>query len=397
MVTRAGRDVLTGIDRVELAYLEHLLDHATPSARFLLKSTRGFLLLDARGGRLLADVLRGEVPLGSADAVSRLFGRGGRARHRVEGMLRPVAVDRATVWGLARMVRRANKYGLTYLNTGHSNLSGRVFRAMVANRVDTAVLIHDLIPVTHPDTVATGMPDKFAARFGTVRQFADLVICNSATTKADLEAHMSDAGRRPRSVIAPLGVSVRRPVDVVSDPKAFVMVGTIEPRKNHALMLDVWEHLARDLPEDDVPHLHLIGPRGWRSAGFLARLDAHPLKNKVIFEHGPMEDDAMQARIAGARALLFPSITEGYGLPPLEALALGTLPIVSDLPVLRANLGPAAVYVAPNDAYQWTETIKKHVCGRLQVTDIPHAPVPSWEDHFEIVAGALSVSEIERT
>lgn len=391
LVSRIGRGPLTGVDRVELAYLDHLIAVGGAETRFLTRTTRGFLLLGPDGGAALSALAHGTARPGRADGWSRLIGRGGRARHRVEATLRAYALDRAAPWGLPRLLARCAPRLFTYLNTGHSNLSHRVLSAVAGQGARIAVLIHDLIPLTHPETVAPDMPDRFAARIETTRRLADAVICNSDATRRALSAHWA-AGDRPDLFTAHLGVDrVARP-DTPKDPRAYVMLGTIEPRKNHALMLDTWEVLARDLPPEDLPHLHIIGPRGWRVDALLRRLDAHPLKNRAIFEHGALPDAAMRAHLAAARALVFPSITEGFGFPPLEAVQMGTLPITSDLPVLRETLGPNAVYVPGNDAYSWAETIKKHVDGSLQVPVLTSARLPCWRDHFDTVGRHLGSS-----
>ncbi len=387
-----GRAVATGIDRVEIAYLRHVLDQGDRDSRFLMKTTRGFLLLSREGGAHLAAVLQGQAALGRADILSRLYGRGRHMRHRAEAALRPFAVDRAPNWGLRNMVRRQSKTDPIYINVGHANLSQRVLSAISAAHIPSAVMIHDLIPLTHPETVVPDLPPRFAARIDTVRQYADLVICNSADTQQRLAAHWADAQRQPACVTARLGLPTLPDAAsaAMRDPKSFVMLGTIEPRKNHTLILGVWERLAQEMPPEALPHLHIIGPRGWHDDAFFDRLTEHPLNGTAIFEHGPLEEPRVQTHLSQATALLFPSLAEGYGYPPLEALAQGTLPIVSDLPVLRESLGVSAVYVPPNDAYSWYETIKKRLDGSLAEPDLTAAPRPSWRQHFETVEQALA-------
>lgn len=111
LASRAGRGVLTGIDRVELAYLDHLLAECGTQARFVMRTTRGYLLLDQRGGALLSDLVTGRAALGVADLVSRLLGKGSDPRHRLEAALRPHAIDRCLATGLARMVARRGDGG----------------------------------------------------------------------------------------------------------------------------------------------------------------------------------------------------------------------------------------------------------------------------------------------
>lgn len=391
LVTRAARGVLTGIDRVELAYLDHLVADSGADARFLLRSTRGYLLLDRRGGAHLADLVTGRAVPGPSDRLSRLFAKGSDPRHRVEASLRPLAVDRCLVGGLARMVARAARGPFWYLNTGHANLETRNLAGIAHHKgARIGVLIHDLIPITHPDLVAPGMTARFARRLEQVRGHADLVICNSAATANDLAAHWQPVPQAPPRIVAHLGVTPPRPSDTIRDPRHVVMLGTIEPRKNHALMLDVWEILATKVPPKAMPQLHIIGSTGWNVAALMDRLNAHPLIGRAIHLHGALPDAAVGDHLARACALVFPSHAEGYGYPPLEAALAGALPICSDLAVFRETLGNTAVYVAGQDAYSWVETIQKQI---LVSNDLPSLPVPNapgWDAHFEIVGASLA-------
>lgn len=325
------------------------------------------------------------------DLISRMIGKGDASRHRVEASLRAVAVDRAMPFGLSRMLARAAPGRFTYLNLGHSNLSQATLTAFArAPQARVAVLIHDLIPITHPELVAEGMPARFSGRIERVRQTADVVVCNSDVTKADLGAHWQEAPSRPASFVAPLGVDAPPRHDGPRDPRHFVMLGTIEPRKNHALMIDVWERLAAELAPDQMPDLHIIGPTGWRVEALMHRLARHPLRGRSIHLHGPLPEAEVQAHLSRAAALLFPSLAEGYGYPPLEAALMGALPICSDLPVFRNTLGDSAVYLNVTDAYSWSETIKKHVLGMSKLPVLPPPEVTRWPAHFETVTRALA-------
>lgn len=391
LVTRAGRGVLTGIDRVELAYLDHLLDTGDADARFLLRSTRGYLLLDRRGGAHLADLVTGRAVPGPADRLSRLLGKGSDPRHRVEAALRPHAIDSCLATRMPWMIARAARGPLWYLNTGHSNLAGGALAAFSRHRgARIGVLIHDLIPITHPDLVAPGMTARFARRLDQVRAHADLVICNSAVTAGDLAGHWQGAPHVPPRIVAHLGLSPQRRSDTPRDPRHVVMLGTIEPRKNHALMLDVWEMLAARMSAQTMPQLHIIGPTGWNVAALMNRLKTHSLLGRAIHLHGALSDAAVADHLARARALVFPSLAEGYGYPPLEAALAGAQPICSDLPVFRETLGNTAVYVAGQEAYSWMETIQKHIVDNNQLPTHAVPDAPGWVAHFAIVGAALA-------
>lgn len=391
LVSRAGRGVLTGVDRVEFAWLKHLTAERRADTRYLVRSTRGYLLLDHRGAERLLCFFTGSPLPDRGDRISRLLGKGSDPRHRVEAALRPLALDRALPMGLGRLIARAGDGRFTYLNLGHSNLwraTLGAFAAAPAARV--AVLIHDLIPITHPDLVADDMPRRFAARLETVRRHADLVICNSEATRSDLEDHWQRHMASPPSIVAPLGIEPQKRCEGPRDPRHFVMLGTIEPRKNHALMLDVWELLARDLPQDRMPELHIIGPTGWKVEDLMARLAHHPLRGRFLHLHGPLPEAEVAAHLSRAVALLFPSLAEGFGYPPIEAALAGALPICSDLPVFRKTLGDCAVYHDARDAYLWSETIKRHCLGIEILPVLPQPRVSSWGEHHQTVARALA-------
>ncbi|MGB8622282.1 MAG: glycosyltransferase family 1 protein, partial [Paracoccaceae bacterium] len=311
--------------------------------------------------------------------------------------LRRLSLTRCRAAGLATMLGKQVPAGTAYLNVGHSNLSAPVLAAL--RRVPGArisVLIHDTIPLDFPQYSGAGIPDAFRDKLRAVGEHADLVICNSEVTHRDAARHMAEMGRVPPMTVAHLGVELPEP-----DPRGlpegldlsrpyFLTVGTIEPRKNHALLLDVWEGFHNDLPEDKIPRLFIAGTRGWRNEDVFRRLDSAPFMGRNVVELADLSDAALAALTQGATALLFPSHAEGYGLPPLEAAALGTPVIASDLPVHAEVLGDFAVYLSGRDAYSWRNKILGMTRGRGQTGKA--APqsgqgpaLPTWDAHFETV------------
>lgn len=386
-LTRVGQAAPTGIDRVELAWADHLLT-VNPQMRGLCRTTRGFLLLPPKGVRALVARMRdGGAGLGRADTWSRLTGRGARPRHRAEAMLRGHAIDRCPPWGLAAMARRHG--ARIYVNPGHSNHTARVLGAMRRSGAEVVVVIHDLIPVTHPELVPPKQPARLAGRIAQVAGNASLVVAVSEDTERALAAHWPSGG--PRVIRAEIGVPVRAmPVAMKSGAGRFLMVGTLEPRKNHAVLLKAWSILAQDLPPGELPRLDILGQTGWRGAEIAEEIGAHAQFGKTVFLDTAAGDDALAEAYRLADTLLYPSLAEGFGLPPHEALAHGLLPICSDLPVLRSGLGADAVYVEPNDVYSWVETIKKRMSGNLDGSGERSAGRPGWQDHFGTVAAALA-------
>ncbi len=114
------------------------------------------------------------------------------------------------------------------------------------------------------------------------------------------------------------------------------------------------------------------------------------MQESGVFELPGLSDGAVAALLQGAEALLFPSFAEGFGLPPVEAMALGTPVICSKLTVLQDILGDYPVYLDPHASYSWMETIN-HAVIREQTTEGDQTrqrvgrKVPRWTDHFDAV------------
>ncbi len=392
LISRAGR-VQTGVDRVEAAYLARLLNE--PVTLFTLaRTTLGYVLLDTDGAREIAERIAGRAAWGPRDITS-WFARGKpEAVARAESDLRRFMRDRCRPAGLRAMLGRHLPRGTAYFNTGHSNLTDRVIHAVrVALDGRIVVLIHDVIPLEFPQYQRPVVSDRFGAMLRRVQDGADLVIYNSADTRTRTEAHLRQRGAVPAAVVAHLGVEVALPApgnladDLNLARPYFVTVGTIEPRKRHDLLLDVWDDMARDRSADTLPGLMICGARGWNNEALFARLDRLP-ENSPVRELTGLDDEAMAALVSGARALLFPSEAEGFGLPPIEAAALGVPVICNDLPVYRETLGDIPVYASGPDRYQWRQMIESLSKGRKRdaraVTGQAYVP-PDWDSHFNTV------------
>lgn len=376
LINRAGLHP-TGVDRVEVAYLRALT--ADPAPMFAVARTAlGYVLIDRSGARAVLSALGANV-WGKPDILSRINPRLTPSRRLGQSFVRRHAYARCARHKLRRMLVDHLPNDFTYLNVGHSNLNARMFDALgPAHKV---VLIHDTIPLDHPETQAVGAVDAYAAKLSLVSAHADLVIATSTQCAADVTRHLGRLGRTPDIIMAHLGVQKPAIDPAMRCPKGpyFVTVGTIEPRKNHAMLLDIWDAWP------DAPPLVICGKRGWKNADVFARLDAKPAN---IIEHNDLSDFQIAALLDGATAMLFPSNAEGFGLPPAEALALGTRVVCASLPVYREILGISAVYVAANDRYLWENTIKK-LAASDGLDETPLYIPPTWDAHFKIVLNKI--------
>jgi glycosyltransferase involved in cell wall biosynthesis len=389
LVSRAGSGPMTGIDRVERAWLDGLL--ARPGSLFaLVRAAPGFVLLDRAGTAALAGRLAGREGWGPADALACLHLRQSPARRRAMSDLRRLGLGWASALGLRRMLARHLPTGTVWIATGHANLLPEVFAAVQAMRGGrAAVMIHDTIPLDHPDFSRPEAKALFARRFELTGGRADLVIYNSDTTRRAAESRFAAQGRVPPGVVSHLGVCPVAPASLPSgvDPARplFLTLGTIEPRKNHMLLLDLWQQFAF-LPPARRPLLVVSGRRGWANAEVFARLDARPAD---VLEFNDLDDAAVSALMRHARALLFPSLAEGFGLPASEAAALGVPVIANDLPVLREVLGDLPRLIPVTDMERWHRTILEHADPDRAPPRPGRFAARGWEDHLNHVLNLL--------
>ncbi|WP_417740651.1 glycosyltransferase family 4 protein [Salipiger sp.] len=379
LVSRAGRP-FTGIDRVEYAYLRRLLRSGPLYG--LVRSSLGYLLLDRRGCAELKRRIDGD-DWAAPDLLAKLR-RLDPGRAGAERALRADAVARCLPRGLGAMLGRHLPAGTQYLNIGHTNFTDRTIaalRGVPGSRI--AVLLHDTLPLDVPEHQRPGIPERFEGFLARVGRHADLVICNSHQTERDLRRHLPDSAAQ--SVVAHLGIDLPTATIAPDGPwqgkTYFVALGTIEPRKNHALLLDIWE---QQRPPAD---LLICGSRGWNNEAVFSRLD---VGIAGVHELPGLDDGQVAALLKGSAGLLFPSLAEGYGLPPMEAAGLGVPVLTSNLSVLREVLGDIPVYAPVADRYLWAQLIttmaEDHRAGQGAAPDAAAAfAPPSWEAHFETV------------
>ena len=179
----------------------------------------------------------------------------------------------------------------------------------------------------------------------------------------------------------------------LAQPPVFVALGTIEPRKNHALLLKIWERFW-DKMKDASPKLILVGRRGWENEAVFRQLDSEPMMGRTVIEAGTPDDATLAAYFASTTALLFPSLAEGYGLPLAEALGAGVPCIASDLDALREVGGDVPEYLSPKDSQAWTRTVLSYARpGSTRRVEQLHRMAswrrPEWSEHFAIVENAM--------
>jgi glycosyltransferase involved in cell wall biosynthesis len=358
------RRLPTGIDRVCLAYLEHYGDRAQAVVQ---RGGHHLILSPRRSDRLFALL------------------RSGRAGTRGQ-LVRLIAS------ALPSALRARARPGKIYFNVGHTGLNEPTLPSWIArNRLRAIYLVHDLIPLTHPQYCRAGEAQKHQRRMANMLASAHGVIGNSRATLTELD-EFATARRLLMPATVAAWISGPPPRLSRANPPLktpyFVTLGTIEGRKNHLLLLDIWRELVGELGAK-APTLVVIGQRGWEAGQALAMLD-HPshFAGKVI-ELNHCDDDELAGWVGGARALLMPSFAEGFGLPIIEALALGTPVIASNLPIFREIACAIPTFVSPNDRDSWRHWIRAFIGNDpervRQVEQMKDYRAPDWPRHFAIV------------
>src|SRR5690606_35492466 len=161
-------------------------------------------------------------------------------------------------------------------------------------------------------------------------------------------------------------------------------LGTIEGRKNHLLILNLWADMARRLGPA-CPQLVIIGQRGWECEQTVDMLERCEAIRGHVTELPRCDDATLGAYMRGARALLFPSFVEGYGLPLVEALASKTPVIASDLAVFRELASDIPDYLSPIDGLGWMRAIEDYArddsaMRAAQINRMSGWRAPTWED-----------------
>ena len=364
----AGR-LPTGIDRVCHAYL----DHFGPRALAVLQRRQLRVVLSpGHSQRLFALLREGHGPgpgLGFRRKLVRLL---------AQAVLMPSV--------------RPDTRGWIYLNVGHTGLDAPGYAAWLSQqRWKPVFMVHDLIPISHPQFCRPGEAERHALRIRAVVQSAAGVIVNSAATgDAFCEFGVRENAAVPPVAVAWLATNTpAEPAPLAAPTRpTFVVIGTLEARKNHILLLSLWERLSSELG-DNTPELVLIGQRGWEADDVFALLDGSPLLKGHVRELAACDDTHLLAWLRHARALLMPSFVEGFGIPVIEALEAGTPVIASDQPVFREIAGDIPLYLNPADGPGWEAAVREYCADSTdrarQLSAIRSYRRFTWNDHFRKV------------
>lgn len=368
LLWRAHHTTPTGIDRVEMAYARHFLDHEQRQTRFV-----------ARAGALGARELDSEALRRFLDILDQSWRKPERDNHLASAGL------------LLGKSRRAPPPGKAItIIPSHQNWHRRSWLEQRRGSEGRLLLfLHDLIPMQYPEYAREGGARRHEQRIGNALGTADAFIVNSQATADALNEAADEADAPPpRSVVAPLGTERSEPDLAASLPQSpyFLTVGTIEPRKNHMLLLLLWRQMA-EAGIKDLPRLVVAGRRGWENEQVVDLLQRSRALRDLVIERNDLGDGERASLMAGACALLMPSFSEGFGMPVNEALAMGVPVIASHLPVFAETAGNIPLYCDPLDGRAWQDAILAYARPgsperQAQLQRLHGWVPPCWDDHF---------------
>jgi glycosyltransferase involved in cell wall biosynthesis len=391
LIWRGLRVGPTGIDRVELAYAEHFLLNSPSRPVLAVLHLFGFLFaVRSTGARQfivsLAERWRGNTPKNRRSHYITV----------IKAYLRLLVCGWIGGRGLRKRLATHPGHPI-FLVTSHNQVSlafsiNRIRRMFAAK---TACLIHDAIPIEHPEYFPPGWDRRHHRLVKNAATLFDGVIANSETTARSLRLHLEPLVDNPISLlnirVALLGADAfprPSPPDIATELPYFVVLGTIEPRKNHLLLLNLWARLASTVRSP--PRLVVIGARGWETEQIAAMLERSRRLRGLVREYNRLADAEIGSLMANARAVLVPSFAEGYGLPLAEALCTGVPAICSDIPPFREVGGNAPEYLDPLDLGSWLNAVvdysQPNSVRRIdQLRRIALWQAPTWTQHFKIV------------
>ena len=258
------------------------------------------------------------------------------------------------------------------------------------NKGPSVVTIHDLSLLLHADTHEQRLVFRGRRRLPLMARSATMIITPSQSVKREaceyLEVESSKIAvtpLAPRSVFEPIEreetIETRRRLGIRDDFVLFV--GTIEPRKNLLTLARAFDEILRTTPLR--PQLVIAGMEGWLTNDFFSFIKGTGLSDHVCFT-GYLHDQDLRALYSSCSVFVYPSLYEGFGLPPLEAMACGAPVISSRIPAIVETVGQAACLIEPANCSELAGAIVRlledeRARKELSVSGLERVKDFSWE------------------
>lgn len=398
LVARIFSVTPNGIDRIDFAFAEHLMRGSGQRFGIIATGIRPRLYPGDSSYRAITVIGKhwGEQANPSSDLafeatvdwISRRPGSRShlpRSGHRISygrpnRLKQAIAFFRENGFSAGRSPGRRMPHGASYINVSQFPLWNANHFDWLSQRRDIKAIffIHDLLPLNFPAYFPAGEFERHQRRVANLARFGAAAIVSSETIRVDLIDALRAHGRTDMPIlVAPVPVSPVFKSPREFDPRLtgscyFLCCSTIEPRKNHLLLLDIWSELVAQ-QGIDAPKLILIGKRGWKCEAFDNTLKQNPRILDHVIEVAGLTSPAMRRLFDNAKALLMPSFAEGYGLPVREALARGLPVVASKIDAFRDLQAEGLDLLSPVDGQRWLSAIQ--ALGRAERK---FWPVPSW-------------------
>ncbi len=290
--------------------------------------------------------------------------------------------------------------GAIYINASQFPLWVPAYFSWLKKRPDIKAVffVHDLLPIEHPEFFRPAEYARHIKRLATVAALGAAIITSSEIVQTSLKRYMLQMGRSDIPILAlplPIAPIFFEPANIderLRDTTYFICCGTIEPRKNHLILLHLWRKLE-EIYGAATPKLVLIGNRGWENENVIDLLERSSASRSSIIEVSGLSTPALKRLMDTARALLMPSFAEGYGLPLAEALVAGIPVIASDIPVFREIGGDRVTRLSPIAGDRWLEAVAQladQPRAEKQSLDLCQTPSMSSESYFARVSEFLA-------
>jgi len=255
-------------------------------------------------------------------------------------------------------------------STWHNDIYGSLELAK-KNKVKIITVIYDIIPISYPEFCDDSLGEVFKKWLINIIKYSDGFLAISNSVKNDVKKYLLDNlnYRNDNFDYFMLGSdfskkdinieSVRFEIENIFKTKknTYVIVSTIEARKNHIQVLRVFNKLWE---EGFDSNLLIIGKIGWKVESLIKEIKNHNLLNKKLFMFNDIDDNELQYIYNNANASIFPSIIEGFGLPIIEGLNNNLKVIASDTSIHREVGKDFIEYFDLNDDKSLKELILSH-------------------------------------
>ena len=231
------------------------------------------------------------------------------------------------------------------------------------NRRRTVVTIHDLSILLHAEKHEAHLARRARRRLPVMTRSASMIIAPTESVKGEICQHLRVTPERiavtpyaPRRIFQPMAseqtIETRRRLGIEND--FILFVGTVEPRKNLLTLVRAFDQILRQTLHR--PQLVIAGGEGWLMDELIAFIAKSGLRDHLRLT-GYLSDEDLCALYSSCKVFVYPSIYEGFGLPPLEAMACGAPVIASRIPVFQETLGNAACLVEATDVEELAQSI----------------------------------------